>query len=112
MFRKSSKTAQLKIFTSPKSLFSGKSLSLYEDGAAWHNQFHQQVTMRIDENIFRPLYCDDNGTPNFPIRMFYKQMEQSGTLPKATKDRLTQLLKMDGNKVLNKTYSRWVLFGF
>jgi len=28
----------------------------------WHNQLRQKVTMRIDEDIFRPLYCQDNGT--------------------------------------------------
>lgn len=74
MFRKSSGTAQLKIFTSPKSLFSGKSLSLYEDKLAWHNQFRQQVTMQIDENIFRPLYCKNNGTPNSPVRILIAMM--------------------------------------
>lgn len=74
MFKKSSQSGQLNIFTSPKSLFSGKSLSLYEDKAAWHNQFRQQVTMRIDEDIFRPLYCEDNGTPNSPVRILVAMM--------------------------------------
>jgi hypothetical protein len=55
-------------------LFSGKSLSLYEDKVAWHNQFRQQVTMRINENIFRPLYCKDNGTPNSPVRILIAMM--------------------------------------
>lgn len=74
MFKKSSQSGQLNIFTSPKSLFSGKSLSLYENKAAWHNQFRQQVTMRIDEDIFRPLYCEDNGTPNSPVRILVAMM--------------------------------------
>ncbi|SKC24036.1 hypothetical protein, partial [Alkalitalea saponilacus] len=64
MFKKSSESGQLNIFTSSKSLFSGNSLKMYEDKQAWHNQFRKQITMRIDENIFRPLYCKDNGTPN------------------------------------------------
>ncbi|MDA3911971.1 MAG: transposase [Bacteroidales bacterium] len=74
MFKKSSESGQLNIFTSPKSLFSGNSLKMYEDGQAWHNQFCKQVTMRIDENIFRPLYCQDNGTPNAPIRLLVAMM--------------------------------------
>lgn len=74
MFKKSSQSGQLNIFTSPKSLFSGNSLKMYEDGHAWHNQFRKQVTMRIDENIFRPLYCLDNGTPNAPIRVLVAMM--------------------------------------
>lgn len=74
MFKKSSKSGQLNIFTSPKSLFSGNSLKMYEDEQAWHNQFRKQVTMRIDENIFRPLYCQDNGTPNAPVRLLVAMM--------------------------------------
>jgi hypothetical protein len=74
MFKKTTGSPQLNLFTSPKSLFSGKSLSLYEDKAAWHNQFRQQVTMRIDENIFRPLYCENNGTPNAPVRILIAMM--------------------------------------
>ncbi len=74
MFKKTSESPQFNLFTSPKSLLSGKSLSLYEDKAAWHNQFRQQITMRIDENIFRPLYCENNGTPNAPVRILIAMM--------------------------------------
>lgn len=74
MFKKSSGSDQLNIFTSPKTLFSGNSLKMYEDEGAWHNQFRNQVTMRIDENIFRPLYCEDNGTPNAPVRILIAMM--------------------------------------
>jgi len=74
MFKKSPESGQLNIFTSPKILFSGNSLKMYEDEQAWHNQFRNQVTMRIDENIFRPLYCADNGTPNAPVRILIAMM--------------------------------------
>jgi len=74
MFKKSSETGQLNIFTSPQSLFSGNSLKMYEDEHFWHNQFRNQVTKRIDENIFRPLYCEDNGTPNAPVRVLIAMM--------------------------------------
>jgi len=47
---------------------------MYEDGHAWHNQFRKQVTMRIDESIFSPLYCEDNGTPNAPVRVLIGMM--------------------------------------
>jgi len=45
MFKKSPESVQLNLYGSPESLFSGKSLKLYEDKTAWHNQFRQQVTM-------------------------------------------------------------------
>ena len=74
MFRKTSESVQLNLYTSPEKLFSGKSLKLYEDKNAWHNQFRQQVTMRINESIFSPLYCDNNGTPNAPVRLLIAMM--------------------------------------
>ena len=74
MFKKSLDSSLLNIFTSPMSLFSGNSLKMYEEKDGWHNQFRQQVTMRIDENILRPLYCANNGTPNAPIRILVAMM--------------------------------------
>ena len=74
MFRKSEKTVQLNLFTSPNSLFTGHTLKLYEDNASWHNQFRKQVTMRINEDLFSPLFCKNNGTPNSSIRVLIAMM--------------------------------------
>jgi len=74
MFKTSLESSQLNIFNSPKSIFSGNSIKMHEDRHAWHNQFRQQVTMRIDENIFRPFYCQGNGTPNSSIRILVAMM--------------------------------------
>ncbi len=74
MYKKSPDSGQLNMFTSPKSLYSGNSLKMYEDQQAWHNQFRQQVTMRIDEDIFRSLYCQDNGSPNSSTRLLVAMM--------------------------------------
>jgi hypothetical protein len=74
MFRKTPESVQKKFFTSPEFLFSEKSIKLYEDKSAWHNQFRQQVTMRINEDLFRPLYCENNGTPNAPINILIAMM--------------------------------------
>jgi len=41
----------------------------YEDAEKWHNQFRIQVTNRIDEDIFRPLFYDGFGAPNVSIRV-------------------------------------------
>ena len=74
MFKKTHDAGQFNIFTSSQSLYSGNSLKMYEDPQAWHNQFRQEVTMRIDEDIFRPLYCQNNGSPNAPIRVLVAMM--------------------------------------
>ena len=74
MFRKSAESIQQNLFSSGTSLYTGKSLNLYEDKLAWHNQFRNQVTMRINESLFSPLYCLNNGTPNAPIRVLVAMM--------------------------------------
>lgn len=74
MFKKSSKDPQLNIFSSPSSLLSGKSQKIYEDKTAWHNKFREHVTSQVHEEIFKPLYCSDNGTPNAPIRVLVAMM--------------------------------------
>jgi len=74
MFKKSAEAIQINIFTSPSALFSGNALKFYENKTAWHNLFRQQVTMRIDEDIFSPLYCNNNGAPTTHIRTLVAMM--------------------------------------
>jgi len=74
MFKKSPSTIQHDLFTSSQNLLSGKSLKIYDDQSAWHNLFRNQVTMRIDEDIFRPLYTSGTGSPNAPIRILIAMM--------------------------------------
>ena len=74
MFRRSPESLQPTIFNSNSTLLSGKSLKIYEDPMAWHNQFRNQVTMRIDESIFEPLYNKGMGTPNASIRILISMM--------------------------------------
>jgi hypothetical protein len=74
MFKKSAEAIQINIFTSPNALFSGNALKFYENKTAWHNLFRQQVTMRIDEDIFSPLYCNNNGAPTTHIRTLVAMM--------------------------------------
>ena len=74
MFRLSSKSSQLDLFSGTQSLLTGRSLKIYEDKSLWHNQFREQVTRRIDESLFSPLYKEDFGSPNAPIRILIGMM--------------------------------------
>jgi len=74
MFQKSSSCIQQDLFSSNESMLSGKSLKMYEDQGSWHNEFRHQVTMRIDEEIFRPLYSQGKGSPNASIRVMIAMM--------------------------------------
>ncbi len=74
MYRSSDESPQINLFTSGGSLLSGKSLKLYQDPTAWHNQFRNQVTMQIDEGLFKALYSSGKGTPNASIRVLISMM--------------------------------------
>ena len=73
MFKKS-KQRQLNLFSSPRVLFSERNLKIYENKGAWHHKFREQVTDQIDENIFQPLYCSDNGKPNASLKVLVAMM--------------------------------------
>jgi hypothetical protein len=81
MFKKS-KSVQINLFSSPSSLFSGKSQKIYDNNEGWHNKFRDVVTLKIDESIFKPLFSSTNGTPNASIRVLIAMMilkEAEGT---------------------------------
>ena len=67
MFKESNKSPQYGLFSSPDQMLSGKSFNLCSDKLGWHNLFYEQVTNRIDESIFKPLYTSATGSPNASI---------------------------------------------
>jgi len=74
MFRNSNKSYQLNLFSSAHTILRGTALRDYEDKYKWHNQFREQATQRIDEDLFRPLFCEDFGAPNASIRVLIGMM--------------------------------------
>jgi len=68
MFKKTYKETQLDVFTSVPTLLDGSSLKQYNDHGHWHNQFREQVVMRIDESWFRVLFNNNTGAPNASVR--------------------------------------------
>ena len=69
MFRKSNKEPQLDAFTSIPSMLEGGSFKQYTDKNHWHNQFHEQVFMRINESDFKVLFNDKMGAPNTSVSL-------------------------------------------
>ena len=74
MFRKSNKEPQLDAFTSVPSFLDRSAFNKYNDKSHWHNQFREQVVMRIDESIFRVLYNTTTGAPNASVRALVGMM--------------------------------------
>ena len=74
MFKKSNKEPQLDVFASVPTLLESSSFKQYSDQCHWHNQFREQVAMRIDESLFSVLYHNTTGAPNSPIRILVGMM--------------------------------------
>jgi len=74
MFKKSNKEPQLDAFTSVPMMLESSAFKQYSDQGHWHNQFHDQVVMRIDETIFRILFNSTTGAPNSSIRILVGMM--------------------------------------
>jgi hypothetical protein len=74
MFKKSNKEPQLDAFTSVPMMLESSAFKQYSDQGHWHNQFHDQIVMRIDETIFSILYNSTTGAPNSSIRILVGMM--------------------------------------
>ncbi len=74
MFRKSNKEPQLDAFASVPMMLESSALKQYSDQGHWHNQFHDQVVMRIDETIFSALFNNTTGAPNSSVRTLVGMM--------------------------------------
>jgi hypothetical protein len=74
MFKKSNKEPQLDAFASVPMMLESSAYKQYSDKDSWHNQFHDQVVMRLDENIFSILFNNTTGAPNSPIRTLVGMM--------------------------------------
>jgi len=74
MFKKSNKETQLDAFTSVPTMLERSALKQYSDQGHWHNQFREQVVMRIDESIFGVLFNNTTGAPNAPARTLVGMM--------------------------------------
>ncbi len=69
MFRKP-QSPQLYLFESPSNLMGKRASKKYDDPKAWHNQFYELVTTKVNEDNFAPLYKGSGkGVPTASIRI-------------------------------------------
>ena len=69
MFRTSQPRSTPSLVEGISQHLNARKLKGLENTNAWHNNFHQEITSRIDESIFSPLYESNNGRPNASIRI-------------------------------------------
>ena len=74
MYKKSEKSSAPTLFEGYTQHLSGKRLSKLEDPNGWQNCFFKEVTSKINEDIFLPLYSHDYGRVNASIRVLISMM--------------------------------------
>jgi hypothetical protein len=66
VFRENSDHQQMKLFSTLNDMHPRLKAKLEQ---SWAQVFYDQVFSQIDESQFAPLYCPDNGRPNFPVNI-------------------------------------------
>ncbi len=74
MYKKSDVSSAPTLFEGYTQHLSGKRLSKLEDPNGWQNCFFKEVTSKINEDIFLPLYSQDYGRVNASIRILISMM--------------------------------------
>ena len=66
MFRENSDHQQMKLFSTLNDMHPRLQRKLEQ---SWAQMFYDHIFRQIDESKFAPLYCPDNGRPNFPVNI-------------------------------------------
>ena len=72
MFKKTS-PPQTNMFKDLSAHVSDRKASILNDPTSWHNVFLREVTQRVDESVFAPLF-NTGGRPNAPLRILLAMM--------------------------------------
>jgi hypothetical protein len=62
------------MFTGASAVMHERSRTIYEDPEGWHNRFRWEISNRIDEEVFKPLFAAGQGAPNAPVRVLVGMM--------------------------------------
>ena len=74
MYKESEKVRQTDIWNDPSFGMGRRTREIFENSEGWHHRFRREVTNRVDESIFKPLYSEGKGAPNAPIRILVAMM--------------------------------------
>lgn len=71
MFKKTVIDPQLDMFDTPNMHLGERAYKKYSDPKAWHNQFYNLITSRINEEVFKPLFPEGkkSGRPTASLRI-------------------------------------------
>lgn len=64
---------QTDMFKDLSAHLSDRKISILDEPTSWHNVFFREVTQRVDESVFEPLF-NEGGRPNAPLRILLAMM--------------------------------------
>lgn len=62
------------MFSSVTNMLKGTSQKRFDNPKSWHNMFRVHVLEVIDEELFTPLFDDNTGAPNAPVKILMGMM--------------------------------------
>jgi hypothetical protein len=74
MYRPSEKIKQSDMLMDPRLEMGNRTKEIFDNKDGWHNRFRKEVTNRVEEDIFKPLFSDGTGASNAPIRVLIAMM--------------------------------------
>jgi hypothetical protein len=74
MYRESEKMKQPDMLNNPRLEMGERTRKIFDNAEGWHNRFRREVTNRVDESLFKPLFKEGKGAPNAPIRILVAMM--------------------------------------
>jgi hypothetical protein len=74
MYRESEKTKQPDMWKDSRLEMGKRSREIFDNSEGWHHRFRVEVTNRVEEGLFKPLFSEGNGSPNAPIRILVAMM--------------------------------------
>jgi hypothetical protein len=74
MYRASETIKQSDMFKDSRLEMGRRTKEIFDAADGWHNRFREEVTNRVDEDIFQVLFSEGTGAPNAPIRILVAMM--------------------------------------
>jgi hypothetical protein len=74
MYQSSETAKQTDMWKDPRLEMGKRTRDIFDNREGWHHRFRQEVTNRVDEDIFKPLFSADKGALNAPLRILIAMM--------------------------------------
>ena len=74
MYQKSETTKQADMWKDSRLGMGRRTKDIFDNNEGWSHRFRNEVTNRVEEEEFKPLFSEGSGAPNAPIRILVAMM--------------------------------------